>query len=519
MNPQELADQLAELQIEFSSLDSSLVAAILSDTESPAEARKTLGELALLTQVDDSVDNNSPELSISDETDPTTYSLSSWRIEDDEDDALGAKDNATFLGYMFPSLSAFSINATLDRCQGDLARATDELLNRVFLADDPEDDVVRGVDGFDAGINGGLKGKKKGRKGRKNGKMLTLENDPPSSQVRLTVGSANTNTNDAPSRWEEMASEISYLSNTLGLSEKVVGAAYRRHSSALGPTIATLLEENFPSGAVLDPTHLAQLQELSASFGGSVKRRHLEALLHLCRENTPAVFRLADVLSLEPKPTVQIVSATTPTTPKSPRPIPLNGWVAVGGSSAARSVPNSPPVSPRFQQPRPLQNLSAQTTARNEAFAKAAASYRKSKSDHLMGGAAAFYSDVGHSHHAAVKSLREEAAHQYVTANSTLNNLDLHGATVAQGVRFARERTTDWWVRQRREQELAGGGRREVTPFHIVCGAGRHSKDGIPQLLPAVTKMLVKEGWRVVCDHGKVVVVGVSGVRARQRSL
>lgn len=506
-------------------MDSSLVAAILSDTESPAEARKTLGELAQLTQVDDSVDNNSPELSISDETDPTTYSLSSWRIEDDEDDAPGARDDAAFLGHMFPSLSPFSINATLDRCQGDLARATDELLNRVFLADDPEDAVVRGVDGFDADLNGGAKGKKKGRNGRKNGKMLTLENDPPRSQVRLTAGPANANTNDAPSRWEEMASEMSYLSNTLGLSEKVVGAVYRRHSSALGPTIATLLEENSPGGAVLDPTHLAQLQDLSASFGGSVKRQHLEALLLLCKENTPAVFRLAEVLSLEPQPTVQIVSATTPTTPttpKSPRSTSLNGWVAVGGtssSSTARSVPNSPPVSPRFQQARPLQNLSAQTTARNEAFAKAAASYRKSKSDHLMGGAAAFYSNVGHNHHAAVKSLREEAAHKYVTSNSTLNNLDLHGATVSQGVRFAREWTTDWWVRQRREQELAGGGRREVTPFHIVCGAGRHSKDGIPQLLPAVTKMLVKEGWRVVCDHGKVVVMGVSGIRARQRSL
>ncbi|KAH0611409.1 uncharacterized protein H6S33_010674 [Morchella sextelata] len=515
MNPQELADQLAELQIEFSSLDSSLVAAILSDTESPAEARKTLGELAQFTQVDDSVDNNSPEWSISDETDPTTYSLSSWRIEDDEDDTPGARDNAAFLGHMFPTLSAFSISATLDRCQGDLARATDELLNRVFLADDPEDDVVRGVDGFDAGLNG-AKGKKKGRKGRKNGKTLTLENDPP-SQIRLTAGPANTNTNDSPSRWEEMASEISYLSDSLNLPEKAVGAAYRRHSSALGPTIATLLEDNSSSGAELDPTHLAQLQDLSAMFGSSVKRRHLETLLHLCKENTPAVFKLAEVLSREPKLTVQIVNSV-PTTPSSPPSTPLNGWVSVGGPSTARSVPNSPPVSPRFQ-PRPLQNLSAQTTARNEAFAKAAASYRKSRSDHLMGGAAAFYSDVGHNHNAAVRSLREEAAQQLISSNSTLNNLDLHGVTVSQGVRFAREKTTDWWVRQRREQELAGGGRREVTPFHIVCGAGRHSKDGIPQLLPAVTKVLVKEGWRVVCDHGKVVVVGVSGARARQRSL
>ncbi|KAI5848666.1 hypothetical protein DFP73DRAFT_337674 [Morchella snyderi] len=511
MNPQELADQLAELQIEFSSLDSSLVAAILSDTESPAAARKTLGELAQLTQVDDSADSYSPELSISGETDPTTYSLSSWRIEDDEDDTPGVRDNATFLGHMFPTLSAFSIKATLDKSQGDLARATDELLNRVFLADDPEDDVVRGVDGFDAGLNG-VKGKKKARKGRKNGKILCIENNPP-SQVRLTAGPANINTNDGPSRWEEMASEISYISTALSLPEKAVKAAYHRHNSALGPTIATLLDDNSPNSAVFDPTHLAQLQDLYARFGSSVKRQHLEALLHLCGENAPAVFKLAEVLSCEPKPTIKIVSSI-PTTPTSP----VNGWVTVGGPSTTRSVPNSPPVSPRFQ-PRPLQNLSAQTTARNEAFAKAAASYRKSKSDHLMGGAAAFYSGVGHSHNAAVKSLREEAAQQFVSSNSTLNELDLHGATVSQGVRFARERTTDWWVRQRREQELAGGGRREVMPFHIVCGAGRHSKDGIPHLLPAVTKMLVKEGWRVVCDHGKVVVVGVSGAKARQRSL
>ena len=44
--------------------------------------------------------------------------------------------------------------------------------------------------------------------------------------------------------------------------------------------------------------------------------------------------------------------------------------------------------------------------------------------------------------------------------------------------------------------------------FKIVTGIGSHSKNHAPRIGPAVTKMLVREGWRVEVGHGELLVTG-----------
>lgn len=524
------------LQNEFSTLDSALVAAILSDTDDINTVWGTLDILRLETIIDDIRPDEShqsypePGDSISDETDLTTLSLSSWRISEDDDeyDENGELDKVGQLARMFPRQTRFTLKSTLDKCQGDVEKAVDELLNRVLLSEDPEEIRIKSIDGFDTDVNvNGGKKKRRNRKGKANGR----ENYPPDRQRALSLPNGDT---DSENHWESMSCEIKHLATSLHLSEKTVASVYHSCGRAIAPTIVALLDNNAASIVSLEPSHLEQLHELSAEFGSDVKLNHLETLLNLCQENKVAIFELAEILALySTKPTIKLnttslSSAPSPLSPTRSQLVDIsNGYTIVGApyassSSSSSSSIASPPTSPRSSH-RPLNphsaayTLASHTTARNEAFAKAAASYRKSRSSPYMGGVASYYANLGHHHNSQVHSIREDVAERLVEANSKPDMLDLHGVTVPQAIKFARERTTEWWVRQRRKQELAGGaggvgwGRKAVEPFHIVTGLGRHSKGGVPQLMPAVSRMLIRENWKIQVEQGHIVVYGVKG--------
>lgn len=508
------------------------MAAILNDTGDFDRARQTLDILRLETIIDDSIPSEGspswPEWgdSTSDATDPTTLSLSSWRIsdEDDDDGESGVPgDKVGYLTKMFPKQTRFTLKSTLDKCQGDLERAVDELLNRVFLSEDPEEAQIKGVDGFETGIIvGGGKKKRRNRKGKANG----IENYPPDRQRSASFPSENASF-PATNSWDSMSSKIKHIATSLNLPEKTVTSVYHRQSGALAPTIISLLDNNTPSTVSLDPAHLEQLHELSAEFGTEVKLDHLETLLKLCQENKVAVFEFAEILRRHRiKPTIKVnttslANSQSPLSPtRSHLDINTNGWIAVGASYDSPSSPPSPPLSPRSSyRPNPYsatQILTSHATARNESFAQAAAAYRKSRSNPIMGGVASYYANRGHHHNAQVKAIRDDVAERIIDSNSKPNVLDLHGATVAQAIKITRERTTDWWVRQTREQELSGGsggagwGRNAVEPFHIVTGLGRHSKGGVSQLMPAVSRMLMRENWKIQVEQGHIVVYGVA---------
>ena len=46
--------------------------------------------------------------------------------------------------------------------------------------------------------------------------------------------------------------------------------------------------------------------------------------------------------------------------------------------------------------------------------------------------------------------------------------------------------------------------------FRIVTGVGKHSKDGTLRIGPAVSKMLMREGWRAEVLAGEIIVRGKS---------
>ncbi|KAL7272285.1 hypothetical protein RUND412_004918 [Rhizina undulata] len=519
-NQEPAQDMLEILTTEFNTLDSSLVAAIFNDSEDISKVRQILTNLAAVTVFED-IDsdrnwngggtNSCPEWGewgSETDTDPTTMSMSSMRICEDDYEDDSPRDKADELAEMFPKFGTHTIRSTLDKFQGDVDKATDELLNRMYFDEDPEGLGAKGVDGFDSAMAIGA-GKRKRKKNKKGGGGVDMTPLAENRRNSLSALSGQYNGNGveigARSRWDAMDQQIDRLSNGLHLPRATVTSAYHCHHSQVAPTLRALLDAHGSSNiGSHDPSHMEQLRELSEEFGHEVKTSHLDRLLKMCRENKPAVFEFAEILrSIPAPPEIKLVTQTTLNAPKQKRPVrDETAWtIVVGTSLTAPNPPRRRPAQPNMSFATAYNSAGLHTALRNEAFDKAAAAYRRSKSDRLMGGAAAFYADQGKSHDVLRKQYSDDAAEMMVNENSKPNQLDLHGVTAAQAVKLARERTTAWWVRCE--------GNRNLTPFRIVTGQGRHSKDGMSVLLPAVSKMLVKEGWKISINKGHILVYGV----------
>ncbi|KAF8243784.1 hypothetical protein K440DRAFT_636791 [Wilcoxina mikolae CBS 423.85] len=526
--PPPLSDQDAvqQLEVEFSRLDSALIATIYYDTQSIEAARETLNILSSQTTIEDNADaetdtssplpdhsmaNSCPEWEDwrSDaETDPTTtMSMASLRI--DEDDGFGEdeelSDEMRTLHAMFPTMSKYTLNRTLEKCGGDYTRTTDELLNQAFLEEDGVEG--KGVDGFCEEVNGFRSGRK--RKKQKGRTLIT-----PQRRMSLPPeGTENVPSAPRVSVWDKKNEEIQYLSETLGLPKGVVASKHHSTGGSLPRTVAALLDIYGGEATGDKEEHIAELDELLQEFENDVKTQHLERLLRLCKDNKAAVFNLAELLRRSlPKDGIFQINTTSisPTSPRKPTHAILHrpqdheeNWTVVG-------TPIRPaPVPPTYHH-RPLDYTAASQVsqnfrqARNEAFQKAAASYRRSRSDKLMGGAAAFYADMGHDYNIKTKEYDDIAAERYVSENSGKDVLDLHGVTVAQALKIAKERTTQWWAETPPDERGRG-----MKPFRIVTGLGRHSKGGEAKLAPAVTKMLQREKWDIRVGSGEILVYGV----------
>jgi hypothetical protein len=494
-----MVGRLTLSQAEFNTLDSALVAAILNDTNEIDEARLTLNTLQSQTAVDDFTagHDSCPELGEgSSETDLT------WRTDgDDEEPPSGGVES---LGRIFPKLGTHALKRVLAGCQGNINRAVDELLNRSSLDADPEEGG-KGIDAFDGELN--CWGKKKGRRRKNRTTDLSLRRTS-------SLPNESAPANGTESRWTSMSRDVAYLSSCLGIETTKVRSVYHSHNGALALTILDLIESYGNLEESLDPSHLDELHQLSSEFSPAVSTKHLERLLQLCRENKQAVFEFAEILSQSPsKPTAIPARPTPPAVRVPPKKLITpntavddSNWTVIGHSLRPSPIsPRNPSASMTSREASSIADT--YTSARNEAFQKARAAHRMSKSDRLMGGAAAFYANMGHDFGSKVKQFGDIAAESLVDENSGPNRLDLHGTTVKQAISISRERTTQWWVRN--------GGERNLEPFSIITGLGRHSRGGSSVLLPAVSNMLNREGWNIRAENGNILVYGVKAPASR----
>lgn len=100
------------------------------------------------------------------------------------------------------------------------------------------------------------------------------------------------------------------------------------------------------------------------------------------------------------------------------------------------------------------------------------------------------------------------AAERHVAATSRPAWIDLHGVSVMDGVRIAKQRVQAWWdgmdgegrERTRRGQPREG--------FTVVTGVGNHNTGGVSRLRQAVGAALRSDGWRTETLTGKFYVTG-----------
>lgn len=412
------------------------------------------------------------------------------------------EDKVVYLSEMFPSVDLFTVRHTLKKCDQDIDRSMDVLLNLAFFDElQPEVDdgvkvsIPKGVDGFEEESNGAVGPKKRQKKKKAKGR------NGKSREQLQSLSSPLDEPHSATNKWDVGKADVDFIYSRTSplLKREAVASAYHANGASLPATIRSLATANAPKEEhkIGDDTVLAsQVAELVHEFS-SVPLITLAGLLKITRGSISAANELATAMV------------------KSPSPAPLSEMIKITSPPIALDVDEETPRRSAAGS-RSLRNYDlAQSTAGShflasaEAFSKATTAYRRGKSDRLMGGAAAYYSAVGRDHLEKAKREVSAAADALVDSQSTPTMLDLHGVSVQDAVRIANNKVAEWWDAQGDAKYIRGGNNPTRQGYRIVTGAGRHSRDGTSRLGPAVGKMLAREGWRFEVDEGVLTVVGV----------
>lgn len=537
-------DPLAQLEAEYCPpLDSALLSAIVLDydlttDEGLGTARATLDQLkesAILEEAagfdpsgtggyDKPDDASPPEdarshtgtgASQSRETDATSISNGMSKLDVGTGDVGKAEDlealdedvKIMLLQELFGDhASSYSIQHTLRKCNGKWNGAMEELLNHVYFgeAEDSEDGgklPTKGVEGFseDNIVRRGRKTKAKGQKmrameERRAASMPTSPQEPQSP---------------TPNKWQTAKADVDFIATRTGIEVVTVKSTYNEQGAKVPQTINALLKQTMEeTKKIVTDDKLVQVnaRELGRDFP-SIAPHYLAALIRLTHPSTAFAHELAKALVAKPKEVssgsgIQVI-------PVYARPTIADIEPEASPRKTRSAGTSQPPSLASPEDPTAALRGNAYAAARAQAFAQASAAHRRAGSDRLMGGAAAYYSQLGRDLSALSFGASADAADALADRQSSSTQLDLHGIDVLNGVRIAQERVEGWWsglgeskVNGRNGAEDRGMG------FRIVVGAGRHSEGGKGKLGPAVTKMLKSEGWRVEPAGAVLVVKG-----------
>lgn len=154
--------------------------------------------------------------------------------------------------------------------------------------------------------------------------------------------------------------------------------------------------------------------------------------------------------------------------------------------------------------PSAMQMSKAHLSAQRDAASSASVMYRKGASNPLYRQAAGFYAERAREHAQNAHYATSVSADLLVDQQSSVREIDLHGVSVQDGTRIARQKAFNWWqglgeVKSRKAKE---------RPLIIITGIGRHSIGGVSQLRRSVAAALLQDGWKVEAGTGKFTIDG-----------
>jgi len=410
-------------------------------------------------------------------------------------DGLDGEAKEALLCGIFPTLKPFDIKWTLKKYKGDVNQVIDELMTQSFL--DENGGRYRGVEAFsEADLARPRKTKGKKRRNRQTEPFVSS----PASEPPLQM-----------SKWDTAAKDIEFISSRTDMPTKQVSSIYHKNGASLRSTISAIIEAHLALRLEIeDPIIQSRAIDLGHEFP-SIPPSYLEALAQISHPSASHAHDLAEALAAShpgTKPTIDIEFRRPPLhldhsspidSPPSPKKPPSTT------TTTSTTHPSSRALSLETATALAAKNYHL----RNTAFTQARAAYRKGKSDPLMGGAAAYYSQEARDADARAKAALSAAADKLVEQQSWPGGLDLHGVGVEDAKRIVRERVTAWW-HELGLSDSARGGAGKGSSYRIVTGVGNHSERGIGKLGPAVGKMLIREGWKVEVGNGVLVVTGVA---------
>ncbi|KGO69244.1 Smr protein/MutS2 C-terminal [Penicillium italicum] len=414
-------------------------------------------------------------------------------------------DKAQNLISMFPTITRLEAERILEDCHDNLSRSMDVLLNLAFIeetqiareipqetpkeaAQDGQSSIPKSIDGFQANENQNGGGKKS-RKMKK--------------QKQRRVDLASQAMNNTTNKWEAGKKDIEFLSSrACALQREKIASTYHENSMSLCATIRVLAQAHATKDIHEiedDPVLVTQVGELSHKYPG-INPLTLSGLIRIANNEMPAADELADTLARRPDLTsasniISFVSSPVAVDDEEENVAPTQQTESASDFmdfNEAAAAANS------------------HFAARSVALAQASQAARRARSNPLYGGASAYYRDVGNEQRQLAMRHLATASDRLVARQSSQYDLDLHGVTVANAVRIARERVQAWWDGLGDQKYVRGGGQSSHGGFNIVCGLGHHSLDRKSHIGPAVWNMLLKEGWRVELNRGSMLVTGVN---------
>ena len=421
----------------------------------------------------------------------SAFSEMRWSDFDDIDDS---DENPTLdskcakLMAMFPAIDIERILVSLKLHKEIFAETVEELLTVSFPDDEditakPEPTIHKGVEAFFRADDEVGK-----RKGRKKDKLRSKDVSRASS-----VNSAS-----SKNPWVSVEDHIGFLAQKTIVSEERARKAYKEAGRSLAGTVRLLsLEEahKYPGLDSLNDLTTTQLIDLKHDFD-SLTETMLFGLLSISRVPSEAS-ELATILVTN-KPEEELGRRNDLV---QYAPISLNEDSDKTGASPSpwTLVESSTPRVPSAHE----------VFSGDLARGQASAASRRARSDHLMGGATAVYSERARESAIRNRANLAAAANARVQANGIkTDGIDLHGVTVQHAVRIAKEKAHQWWEGLGETRHTAVGREAMAFGYQIVTGLGTHSANGVPKIGPAVSKSLMKEGWDLSFQPGRVVVHG-----------
>ena len=475
---------LIRQELYVSRLDSSLISSIASESNSIDEAKQILDTLANAAVLEDEVTRTMSYRSVASSSQSNASEEGHIKFDNTFTDA-------EFLRLSFPRRSEAEIKQAINDSSGDVESAVETLLNTEFTSTIKKEPLIQDYSDDTDDENSIWAQKRPDKASRlKIAAVKEVSAYPALTSTASPQKSPISSRGSSPvrSKWDALESQITFLSQSLSLSPARVRSAFHINASSLPRTLRALVKDIPDSKVDLDV-----VANLKMSFK-NVEEDTLRKIVIGTKHNLDVSVDLARILDHD----------------KSYRTFPRTI-----GNKRSRNITldiTPQPASPNivddgegsFEDMTSLKSYYLEK--RNEAFVSASQSYRKSKSDRLQSGVAAYYANLGRDYHEKYRHYSQLASNRLVSQKSSANEIDLHGVSVKHAIRIVDEAVNAWWARCEVIKEK--GEIKAIEHLEIIVGVGERSKGG-SKLGPAVGGWLRRNGWGFNEARGAFLVWGL----------